>query len=311
MGEVFALTLGNVLKSLLFVSLGYFLCRSKKLPADTPKVLSTITTMLFYPAYSINNLSKNFTIDKVADKLTVLGLGIVCLGLVFLLALLFSKFLGRNDLEKRTIIYAFTISNYVYFGYPLIESVFGPELLSDVIVYTIPSAIAANSVFYMILSGQTKLSWKRIFTSPLILAPFIGSALGLSGLHLPKIVQEVLSSCGGCMSPVSMLLMGFILGKLHITEAFKDGRSYIMSLIRMIVIPGIFGVAMYFIGLRGIYLLIPLLVLSMPIGVNIVVFPESCGIDARDNAKTVFLSYILAAGILPLTFSLISHISGI
>ena len=230
---------------------------------------------------------------------------------VILLALLFSKIMGRNDLEKRTIVYAFTISNYVYFGYPLIESVFGPELLSDVIVYTIPSAIAANSVFYMILSGQTKFSWKRIFTSPLILAPFIGSALGLSGIKLPTVVAEVLSSCGGCMSPVSMLLMGFILGKLRITEAFTDGRSYIMSLIRMVVIPGIFGVAMYCIGLRGIYFLIPLLVLSMPIGVNIVVFPESCGIDARDNAKTVFLSYILAAGILPLTFSLISSLSGI
>ena len=311
MGDIFALTLGNVLKSLLFVSLGYFLCRSKKLPADTPKVLSTITTMLFYPAYSINNLSKNFTIDKVGDKLTVLGLGVLILGLVFLLALLFSKILGRNDLEKRTIVYAFTISNYVYFGYPLIESVFGAELLSDVIVYTIPSAIAANSVFYMILSGQTTFSWKRIFTNPLILAPFIGSALGLSGIQLPKVVQDVISSCGGCMSPVSMLLMGFILGKLHITESFKDGRSYIMSLIRMVVIPGIFGVVMYFIGIRGIYFLIPLLVLSMPIGVNIVVFPESCGIDARDNAKTVFLSYILAAGILPLTFSLISYLSGI
>ena len=46
MGEVFVLTLSNVLKSLLFVSLGYFLCRSKKLPADTPKVLSTITTIV-------------------------------------------------------------------------------------------------------------------------------------------------------------------------------------------------------------------------------------------------------------------------
>ena len=123
MGEVFALTLGNVLKSLLFVSLGYFLCRSKKLPADTPKVLSTITTMLFYPAYSINNLSKNFTIERVADKLTVLGLGVLCLGLVFLLALLFSRILGRTDLEKRTIIYAFTISNYVNPMYRIAEGI--------------------------------------------------------------------------------------------------------------------------------------------------------------------------------------------
>ena len=311
MGEVFALTLGNVLKTLLYVSLGYFLCRSKKLPSDTPKVLSTITTMLFCPAYSINNLAKNFTIDKVADKLTFLGLGIVCLGLVFLLALLFSKILGRSDLEKRTIIYAFTIPNYGYFGYPLVESVFGPELLSNVIVFTIPFAIAANTVFYMILSGQTKFSWKRVLTSPLILAPFIGLALGLSGIQLPTIVKEVLSSCGGCMSPVSMLLMGFILGRLHITEAFTSGRSYVTSLIRMVVIPSIFGVALFFVGLQGAYLLIPLLVLSMPLGVNIVVFPESCGIDARDNAKTVFLSYILAVVILPLTFSLTYHLSGL
>jgi predicted permease len=76
-----------------------------------------------------------------------------------------------------------------------------------------------------------------------------------------------------------------------------------------VLIPAIFGVILFLCGVRNAYLLIPLLVLSMPIGVNMVVFPESIGLDSRENAKTLFVSYLFALAALPLTFSLISHLS--
>ena len=70
------------------------------------------------------------------------------------------------------------------------------------------------------------------------------------------------------------------------------------------------GGALYWVtGLRSVWFLLPMLVLVMPIGSNIVVYPESCGIDTRDNAKAVFISYVLAVALLPITFSIISYIA--
>ena len=49
----------------------------------------------------------------------------------------------------------------------------------------------------------------------------------------------------------------------------------------------------------------------MPLGLNLVVFPESLGEDASGNAKLCFVSYILAAFILPVTFAALTLLSSI
>ena len=150
MGEVFSLTLTNVIKMLIFIGLGYLFSHTGRFPKQTSKSLSTLATMLLLPAYNIKNLSQNFTVDKVGENLKILGFGIVCMVAVMGLAWLLAKWLGRTDLERRTLIYAYTIPNYAYFGYPLIEAVFGSAFLADVMVFTLPFAILTNTYGYWI-----------------------------------------------------------------------------------------------------------------------------------------------------------------
>ena len=309
MGQVFSLTLVNVSKLIIYIALGYAFSHSKRFPKDTSKVLSTITTMLFYPAYSIRNLAQNFTVEKVGEKALLLAFGLLCLVLVFALACLLGKLFGRTHIELRTLTYAFTIPNYAYFGFPIIESVFGPELLADVIVFTLPFSIMNNTFGYWLITSSAGISWKKTLSAPVLWAPLIGITLGLSGLQLPAMCSDLLAACGSCMSPVSMLLVGFVLGHIKIRQLLSSGRAYLLSAVRLLLIPALFGVVMFFCGLRESFLLIPLVVLSMPIAVNTVVFPESCGVDTTDNAKLVFISYILALAVLPLSFSLISYLA--
>ena len=309
MGEIFTLTLTNVIKLLLFIGIGYILSHTGRFPKDTSKVLSTLCTMLLLPAYNIKNISANFTIDKVGEKLMILGFGVVSVFAVMGLAWLLAKWLGRTDLERRTLTYAYTIPNYAYFGYPLIEAVFGSAFLADVMVFTIPFSIVTNTYGYWILTKGAKVTAKKILTTPVVWAPFIGITLGLTQLPLPSMVTNLLSSCGTCMSPISMLLVGFALGNTKLWKLFTGGRAYFLSAIRMLGIPLVVFAVLYLTGLRGDFLLIPLLVMSMPIGVNTVVFPESIGEDATDNARMLFISYIMALAFLPLAFSLITKLA--
>ena len=154
-----------------------------------------------------------------------------------------------------------------------------------------------------------KLSWKQIVTNPTIMSVFVGVALGLSGIKLPGLLNDVLSGAGNCMSPVSMLLAGFVLGAYPVRTLMKGFRPYQISGIRLLGIPALYCAVLFLLGLRGLYLMLPLLVFSMPLGLNLVVFPESLGEDASENAKLCFVSYIMAAFIMPVTFTALTWLS--
>ena len=306
MGNVFSTTVSKVAMLLIFIGLGYLLRRTKKLPEDAGRVLSLLTTLIFSPAYNIKNLSASLTPDKIGDQIMLIGYGVVFILVVIALAYLLAKPLARNDFERRSYIYAFSIPNYGYFGYPLVEGVFGTEVLGQLMVFGLPLSIACNTFGYLLLAKDGKLTLKKILTTPLILAVILGCVIGLSGLKLPGLVNDVLSGAAACMSPASMLLAGFVLGGFPLPELFKGKRSWLLSLIRLLGLPLLFGGVLWLLGLRGMWLALPVLVLSMPLGLNLVVFPESQGVDASDNAKMCFVCNLLTIVVLPITFSLLA-----
>ena len=304
--EVGLLTLKNVGILLLFILLGYLLYHSGKFPKDTPKVISNLTTTLFVPAYTISSLAQNFTPDKIGQQAALLGYGVIFIAAAIGLGLILSRLFGKDTYDRHSLAYAFTFPNYGFFGYPVIAGVFGAQALANVMIFTIPTAIACQTYGYLLFSPEKKIRWKQVFLKPNILAVFIGSAIGLSGLRLPSFCIDVLDTAGNCMSPASMLLAGFLLGRFPLKNLLSSFRAYWLSAIRMLGIPGLFGIVLYLCGIRGEYFLFPLLLVSLPLGLNLVVFPESQGIDASDNAKMCFVCNLLTIVVLPITFSLLA-----
>ena len=102
-----------------------------------------------------------------------------------------------------------------------------------------------------------------------------------------------------------MLLGGFMLGKFPLKKLFSGVRPYYLTAIRMLGIPAVLGGALYLCGVRGDYLFWPLVLACLPLGLNLVVYPESLGYEkeAADNAKLCFISYVLALAVLPCLFA--------
>ena len=63
-----------------------------------------------------------------------------------------------------------------------------------------------------------------------------------------------------------MLLAGFVLGGFPLKDLFKGTRSYLMSGIRLIGIPALIGGVLFLLGIRGMYLALPVMLLAMPLG---------------------------------------------
>ena len=310
--EVFNLTLGKVGMLLIFISAGYILRRNHKLPDNAGQVLSLLCVMVFAPAYSILNLSRNVRIEKLGENLTLFGFGLAFAAVAVATGLILGKLIGKSPMDKSSLIYAFTFPNYGYFGYPVIEGVFGTAMLGNFMVFAIPCSILCCSYGYVLFQKEKKFDILRLLKTPLIASLLIGITLGLTGIKLPSAVESTLSGAGACMSPCSMLLAGFMLGKFPLKKLFSGFRPYYLTAIRMIGIPAVLGVAMYGIGLRGSMLFWPLVFSCMPMGMNLVVYPESNGFEkeAGENAKLCFISCVLALVVLPCLFAVITKICG-
>lgn len=310
--EVFNLTLSKVGMLLIFIGAGYLLRRSHKLPDDAGKVLSLLCVLVFSPAYSILNLSRNVRIEKLGENLTLFGFGLAFAAVAVAFGLLLGRTIGKSPMDKSSLTYAFTFPNYGYFGYPVIEGVFGTAMLGDFMVFAIPCSILCSSYGYVLFQKEKKFDIVRLLKTPLIASLVLGIALGLTGIKLPPVVESTLSGAGACMSPCSMLLAGFMLGKFPLKKLFSGFRPYYLTAIRMIGIPVVFGVVMYLVGLRGNLLFWPLIFSCLPLGLNLVVYPESNGYEkeAGDNAKLCFISYVLALAVLPCLFAVMTKICG-
>lgn len=310
MFDVFELTMSKVSVLLIYIGIGYFLRRHHDLPDDAGRVLSLLCTLLFSPAYSIINISQSFTREVLGQNFVLISYGLLFTCASIGLSIMLSKPFARDKIERNSLIYAFSIPNTGYFGYPVIEGVFGQEILAAAMIFLIPLNLATNSFGYSLFVGGKKCPLKKILLTPMLISLIIGMGLGLSGLKLPNFLENVLNTTGNCMSPCAMLLAGFMMGKFSLNELLSGWRPYVYSVIRLLGIPLIFGVVLLLFGLKGQYLMMPLLVVGIPLGLNLVIYPESQGQEkqASENAKLCFVSYLLALVVLPCTFTAITFL---
>ena len=308
--DVFLLTLNKVVTLLIYIAIGYYLRRKHLLPEQAGRMLSLLCVMLFSPAYSILNISKSMQPEVLLKNALLVGWGVLFIVVAIIIGRVLAKPLSRSPMENSSLTYAFTFPNYGYFGYPVIEGVFGQAGLGNFMIFAIPSSLMCYSYGYVLFRKEEGYSIKKLLKAPLVVSLIIGIVIGLSGIKLPGIITGVLDGAGKCMSPCSMLLAGFMLGKFPLKQLFSGVRPYLLTAIRMLGIPTALGLVMYLCGVRGDYLFWPLIFASLPLGLNLVVYPESLGYEkeAADNAKLCFVSYVLSLAVLPCIFAFLQYI---
>ncbi len=306
---VFLTTIQKVALLLVMIMIGYLLVKTKVVDRKAASVLSILTTNLFSPAYSITNLPRIFTKENLGSNLRLLGIGVIVIIIVIFAARLLARLLAKKGYERRNLSYIFAFSNTGFFGYPVIQGVFGDMVLSQFMLYCTPINIALNSYGYSLYRKDSKFSFRRTFFTPPVVGIYIGCALGILNVQFPEnlsFIPDVTKNLGSCMSPASMLSAGIVLGSFPLKKLVLGVRPYLYSLIRLIGLPLLFGVPLYFLGIGDIPFALCVTALALPVGLNTVVFPEAMGIDSSENAKLCFISFIMSILTLPFVFSILS-----
>lgn len=323
-------TVKTVALLVFYIAIGFLLGKKKIVGENAGKTLAAILTWVVMPFYSVVTLSKNVTVEKIGTygELFLVGIAVAAVSLAICIPL--SGLFVKKGYVRNIYKYMFFAPNLGYFGYPLVESVFGGEMLAMYMIFTLPTSVAICTYGYMILTDKNadKIAdgvavaeeapasrsdfIKRIFGPPMI-GTFVGLALGLLSVSLPEVVYEFLSPAKVCMEALAMLLMGIVLSELNFKTLFSSKKAYVFGLIRLLIYPAVFGGITYIMYLFGVSREIFILTVSLtalPAGMNVVVYPESIGLSGREGAQACFISYLMVIATLPLVFAVLSALAG-
>ena len=171
---------------------------------------------------------------------------VVLAGTIFQLgAIAFALLVGRKFSKDRFLrnsyIYGLCFSNSGYMGNAVVLALF-PDLFFTYVMFSIPPIIATYmwGVPVLLSNEDNRTSVKerlKSFVNPMCLSVVIGMILGMLEVPVPLAVGNTISALANCMSPIAMLLIGIAVAKAGLKKVFSIPRIYIVTALRLLVIP--------------------------------------------------------------------------
>ena len=288
---------------LIFMSIGYFFGKSGLIDHSHTKVLSVAGVYLFLPCTIFNSFSKSFTTANLTVYYPLLLASLAILAALLIFAQFTSHALAPASYERRVYFYSLIVPNYGYMGYAMAEGLFGANGLLELIIFSLPISI------YTYTAGFASLTKRPISLKKLLnvvnVAVLLGIVVGLLNIEMPKVATMVLDKSAACMAPVGMLLAGLTISQFGLKGLFRNKKTYIMCLFRLLIIPLTIFFVLRAVTDNTILIRTALLFYCLPCGMNTIVFPKLVDEDCSTGASLALLSNILSMATIPICMSLL------
>ena len=309
--DLFLPTLNQMAFLLLLIVVGYILARLRVVPDNTPAVLSKMENNVLIPALVMGTFMTNFTIASIGTAGKFLLAGFVVIGITAPIAVLLARLCSKDAYIRKIYTYGLAFSNFGFMGNAVVEALF-PEIFMEYLIFVLPfwMLIYVWGVPALLIpaEGERRTVGQRLksFLNPMFIAMLVGMALGLLArwFVMPAFFVSAVSTLGSCMSPVAMILTGMTIAKIDLKATFKNLSIYLVSAIRLVVIPAAAIAVLMLLPLeRGLAVCI-LCSLAMPLGLNTIVVPAGYGQDTSVASGMALISHLLSCITIPLVFML-------
>lgn len=312
--DTFIATLNPMMMMFLFVLIGIALRKWNMAPENTGTVLSKVENCVFMPAQVFVTFMTHCTVESLSVNYRYTLFSILCIAISMLMGYPLSVLLDRDGKNRGVYRYALVFANYGFLGNSVVPQILGQEYLYPYLLFTLPINFTAYlwGMNQMIPAGAEKSNPLKRLLNPVIIAMFAGAVSGLLGLGkiLPAFVADGLNSLSACMGPVAMILTGFIIGGYDIKELMRDRKVYIMTFLRLTILPAILLTVAYLLGADMSVMTMILVAFGAALGLNTVVFTAAYGGDTKPGAAMAMISHVGAVISVPLMYALLKHLVG-
>lgn len=299
------------------------------------KAANEIIALCFMMAIGVYARKKNFIDDRVEKGLNsilvniTLPLSIInsfymtydksivdnCKKLIFysfiihVLAFVISKLVFCKTDKKRRPIYVFmsTFSNCAFMGYPVLGSIYGEIGIFYASIYNIFFYIFVWTFGYGLFSKDITLkeSIKNVMKNLALWAVAVGGVIFITQVTIPDFLLSGIRNVAGITTPLSMIIIGSMLCSSNVLEVIKDKSLYLISFIRLILVPLLVFIPMKYMGIDPMLIAIPTLIMAMPGAAICPVMAIDNDGDGKYASQCVFITTVLSIITIPLFVALV------
>ena len=313
MWETFSTTISTMLVMTACIVLGFIAKKKKLAPDNTATVLSKLETSFIVPAMTINTFMNHCTLESVSEQYMSFIYCTIAMAISLVIAIPLSKKFSTDPYERNIYKYALTISNSGFLGNAIVLEVMGGnEALYSYLLYSLPLYVLIYTwgVVILVPQGEKKKSLLERCINPIFISVLIGAFLGLTGITkvLPSFIPVTLQNLSNCMGPIAMILTGFVIGDYKIKELLSNKKVYIVTVLRVFVLPALLIAVLYFLGADEENLKYTLFAFGSGLGLNTIVFPAAYGGDTHTGASMAMIASVMSIISIPLLYSLVTVI---
>ena len=289
MGSQLLLIIEQIVIMMVLMAVGYVIYKIRMIDDYTTKQLSSLILYVVVPCIMLVSFTQEYSYDKFIGFFIALTASFV---IIFI-----GIFAGRIILGKDTGLeqYACGFSNAGISGIPLVSSVLGPDDVFYVSAFFAAFFITTWTYGEYLIEGPGHVNLKKVITNPVVICTVVGIGLFVFNVKLPDILKSACNSIGGLNTPLGMMMLGTYIAKEDLGKMFKNKMCYLVSLIRLIIVPLICLFILKFVYVPFEQIKMVLLICACsPCAATLAMFSQMCGKDYSYGARMVSLSTLFS-----------------
>ncbi len=288
-------------KIALLIAVGYFLSRKKIITEEFQKGLTDFMMKVALPANVMTTAGNAFSPEESKNLLLVAAVGLSFHLLTLVLARLISRRLPLSERGRDALVVMAVFANTAFIGFPLASELMGSKGLLYAVVFNLCWLLTFFTIGISIFSGQRNFSPRAILKVPVTAASFLAIVIYVSPLRLSGFVLDAVSTLGGMVVPISMMIIGCSLVKVNPLDILRDLKSWMVSLLRLIVFPLLMLLLMRLIpGIPNMVKLTCCLMSSLPSASLCVVMAQQYDCEPVYTSRAVVQGMLLMIVTIPL-----------
>jgi len=283
------------------IAVGYLAGKLRIVGPDFNRSLSGLIINFCASALIINSVIGTERVLSNAQVLALTGIAVLSYAVLILIAQFLPRLLGVKKADWGVWRFMTIFSNVGFMGFPVVQAIYGAEAVFFAAIFQIPFNLLCFTYGARLIGGD-KLGPIRAkqFLNPMVIATTLAYVLYLVGWRAPKVLVDFTGFVGSITSPGAMIVLGVSLASVSLKSLFTDWRVYVLSALKLVVIP----VATFF-ALKGfvtneLMLGITVIIMAMPAATNATILAARYDGDQVTAAKGVFVSTLLSVGTIPL-----------
>ena len=268
--ENLILSLNVVLPLFITMSLGYFLKYLNMFDNNTLDTMNNITFKSFLPMLLFYNIYKTDLQGVFNLKLMIFSA--TCVIALYLILYLIVPLIEKDNKKRGALLQGLFRSNFVIFGIPITESLFGSEKVgvAALLIAVIVPLFNILSVLALETFRGGKPDFRKIsigiIKNPLIIASCLGVLTLLLKIKIPTAIEKTISDVSKIATPLSLILLGASFKFDNIKKYIKQTTIAVVG--KTILTPCIILPICIMFGYRGVELSTLMIIFAAPTAIS-------------------------------------------